>query len=84
MVHLRLFIYYYYILLLSYIRRGLCDLFFFFSVRCAAYTQQSSCILYAKMDSVEKRMKCLQRRRERERSRRASETAEEWEERLRK
>ena len=36
------------------------------------------------MDSVDKREKCLQRRRERERSRRASETAEEREERLRK
>ena len=34
------------------------------------------------MDSVDKREKCLQRRRERERSRRASETAEEREERL--
>ena len=37
-----------------------------------------------KMDSVDKREKCLQRKRERERSRRASETAEEREERLRK
>ena len=35
------------------------------------------------MDSVDKRQKCLQHRRERERSRRASETAEEQEERLR-
>ena len=66
--------------ILSYVRRGLCDSPFFFlrralcGLRCAAY----------KMDSVDKREKCLQRRRERERSRRASETAEEREERLRK
>ena len=69
------------LLLLSYVRRGLCDPFFFFLRRalCGLYTVQSSCILYTKMD---KREKCLQRRRERERSRRASETAEEREERL--
>ena len=55
--------------------------FFFIGVRCAAYKVHAT--LY-KMDSVDKREKCLQRRRERERSRRASETAEEREERLRK
>ena len=67
MVHLRTYV------------GGLCDpLFFFFSMRCTAYTQYK---VHTKMD---KREKCLQRRRERERSRRASETAEEREERLRK
>ena len=76
------------LLLLSYVRRGLCDPFFFFLRRALCgldlYTVQSSCILHTKMDSVDKREKCLQRRRKRERSRRASETAEEREERLRK
>ena len=65
----------------------MCDSLFFFhrralcGLRCAAYKVHAT--LY-KMDSVDKREKCLQRRRERERSRRASETAEEREERLRK
>ena len=63
---------------------GVCvTLFFFFGVRCTAYTQYKvHAYSIQKMDSFDKREKCLQRRRKRERSRRASETAEEREERL--
>ena len=42
-IHLGFFIYYYYILL-SYVRRGLCDPpFFFFGVRCAQYKVHAQC-----------------------------------------
>ena len=41
MIHLRFFIYY---ILLSYVRRGLCDpLFFFFGMRCAQYKVHAQC-----------------------------------------
>ena len=40
-IHLGFFIYY---ILLSYVRRGLCDpLFFFFGVRCAQYKVHAQC-----------------------------------------
>ena len=95
-VHLQFFIYYYNyrtyvgVCVTPFFKKIWCALYGLYTV-CMAYiihsmyglyTVQSSCILYTKMDSVDKREKCVQRRRERERSCHASETAEEREDRL--
>ena len=43
-IHLGFFIYFYYYILLSYVRRGLCDpFFFFFGVHCAQYKVHAQC-----------------------------------------